>query len=446
MIIREILDNKIRVVMEPMKDYVSVAIGVWIDAGSANETKENNGVAHVVEHMLFKGTKSRSARDIADEMTAIGGNLDAYTSKECTCYYTRTLGEYAPKALEIIADMLINSKLDPGDLKKELGVILDEIDMYEDDADELVHELLQKKVWEDHPLSFIISGEKSVVRDFTCDDVRAFMDTYYTGEHMVISVAGGFDEARMLKDIRTLFENIPSHSHGSPACPGSGQFMEPAPYHQSILCRHKDIEQMHLDLAFDCIAHDHEDKYVMAVVNSILGGNLNSRLFQEVREDKGLAYTIYSYGSSFKHCGLFQIYGAMAPEQTPLVLEAIFAAMERMAATPVSERELGLTKQQIRTELLMAAESTHNRMESNAKAWIYQKRQESLKETIARVEALTTADIKHFMDKYLKISGASAAFIGNFDSFDAHRINGVLEQWGNPMRCQNAKGDNHEQK
>lgn len=435
MVIRKILDNKIRVAMEPMKNYASVAIGVWIDAGSANETRENNGVAHVVEHMLFKGTESRSARDIADEMTAIGGNLDAYTSKECTCYYTRTLGEYARKALEIIADMIINSRLDAGDLKKELGVILDEIDMYEDDADELVHELLQKKVWGDHPLSYIISGEKSVVRDFTCEDVRAFMDRYYTGEHMVISVAGNFDETQILEDIRELFGGIPAHSQAPEAALQGCRFAEPAVYRQSILCRHKDIEQMHLDLAFDCIAHDHEDKYVMAVVNSILGGNLNSRLFQEVREDKGLAYTIYSYGSSFKHCGLFQIYGAMAPEQTPQVLDAIFEAMGRMASEPVSERELGLTKQQIRTELLLATESTHNRMENNAKAWIYQKEQESLQETIERVEALTAEDIGRFMDKYLKVSGASAAFIGNFDSFDDDRVNAVLEKWGNPMRC-----------
>lgn len=437
--------------MEPMKNYASIAIGVWVDAGSVNENPANNGVAHVVEHMLFKGTKSRSARDIADEMTAIGGNLDAYTSKECTCYYTRTLGEYAGKALEIMADMLINSKIDPDDLKKELGVILDEIDMYEDDADEQVHELLQKEVWGDHPLGYIISGEKEIVRNFTCDDVRSFMDTYYNGGHMVISVAGNFDEDALLENIKKYFGDIPagpgagrsepisdcrelmSGGHGLLAA-ASDRSCTPAIYRQSILCRHKDIEQMHLDLAFDCISYDHEDKYVMAVVNSILGGNLNSRLFQEVREEKGLTYTIYSYGSSFKNCGLFQIYAAMAPEQTHRVLDAVFEAIHRMAVEPVTERELTLTKQQIRTELLMATESTHNRMEANAKAWIYQKTQESIQQTIARVEALTARDIKCFMDKYLTLSKASLSLIGNFTSLDPARINCVLDKWKNPLR------------
>lgn len=459
--------------MEPMKNYASIAIGVWVDAGSVNENPANNGVAHVVEHMLFKGTKSRSARDIADEMTAIGGNLDAYTSKECTCYYTRTLGEYADKALEIIADMLIHSKIDPNDLKKELGVILDEIDMYEDDADEQAHELLQKEVWGDHPLGYIISGEKETVRNFTCDDVRAFMEKYYTGEHMVISVAGSFEENQLLEAIQKYFGTIPygcqTYGHvQTPGCvqtsgyvktPGCGQSSAhgqttgpdqmpascqgdaaadrsrtPAIYRQSILCRHKDIEQMHLDLAFDCISYDHRDKYVMAVVNSILGGNLNSRLFQEVREEKGLAYTIYSYGSSFKNCGLFQIYAAMAPEQTHLVLDAVFEAIHRMATEPVTERELTLTKQQIRTELLMATESTHNRMEANAKAWIYQKTQETIQETIARVEALTAKDIACFLHQYMNIKKASLSLIGNFTPLDPHQVNQTLEKWNNPLR------------
>ena len=427
MIIRKILDNKIRVVMEPMKNYASVALGVWIDVGSANETKTNNGIAHVVEHMLFKGTKKRSARDIADEMTAIGGNLDAYTSKECTCYYTRTLGEYGHTALEIIADMIKNSRIDGEDLKKELGVILDEIDMYEDDADELVHEQLQKKVWGDHPLGFIISGEKDIVRNFTRQDVTEFMDRYYTGSHMIVSVAGNFDETQMMKDIIDLFGDIPA----GPDSPG----ICPAVYRQEMLCRHKDIEQMHLDLAFDGIAYDHEDKYVLAAVNSILGGNLNSRLFQRVREELGLTYTIYSYGSSFKSCGLFQIYAAMAPEQSAAVLDAVMETVDEMRQTPVSERELELTKQQIRTELWMATESTHNRMEANAKSWIYQKRPESIDETIACMEALTTEDVAEFMDKYLRVENASAAFIGNFDGFDFDGINGILKKWKNPLVC-----------
>ena len=427
MVIRKELSNKIRVVMEPVKHFVSVSIGVWIDAGSACERPDNNGIAHVAEHMLFKGTTTRTARDIADETAALGDHLDAYTSKECTCSYIKTLGEYACQALEIIADMIRHPKLDPEDLKRELGVILDEIDMYEDDADELVHELLQKEIWKDHPLGYIISGEKEVVRRFDTDTLRRFMDTFYNGRHILISVAGNFDPEKMFETITGLFGDIPE---GAPAD-------APAPpvYHQTIVCRHKDIEQMHLDLAFEGIPCEHEDKYVLGVVNSILGGNGNSRLFQEVREEKGLAYTVYSYGSSFKQCGLFQIYAAMAPEQTPRVLDAILAAVERMRTTPVDSRELELARRQIRTELLMSAESTHNRMETNAKAWLYHERFETLSEIAAHVEAVTAKDVSAFMDKYLRPERLCAAFVGNFSSADTDGINEVFKAWGVPLKC-----------
>ncbi len=421
MIIRKILNNKVRLVMEPMKNYASVALGVWIDVGSANETKVNNGIAHVTEHMVFKGTLTRTAKDIADEMTAIGGNLDAYTSKECTCFYTKTLGEYAPIALEIIADMLKNSKIDEAELKKELGIILDEMDMYEDDADELVHELLQKEVWKDHPLGYIISGEKEVVQRFTRDDVLDFMKQYYTGRHMVVSIAGNFDPKTMEKRVIDLFGDIPE---------GDGfDKQSKANYSQALVYRKKEIEQMHLDIAFNCISYDHPHKYVMAVVNNILGGNLNSRLFQKVREEMGLTYTIYSYGSSFKETGLFQIYAAMAPEQTAKVLDEILGVIEEVRKNCITEKELKLTKQQIRTELLMATESTHNRMESNAKSWIYLKSWESLEQTIAQIESLTLDDVNTFMNTYLNVSNASICLVGNDEHVDKTWVNDVLNRW-----------------
>ncbi len=427
MVIRKELENKIRVVMEPMENYRSVSIGVWVQAGSGDETRENNGIAHVTEHMVFKGTKTRSAREIADAMTGIGDHLDAYTSKECTCFYTRTLGEYAYEALDIMGDMLMNARLDPEDMKKELGIILDEIDMYSDDADELCHELLQKEVWGDHPLGYIISGEKEIVRNFTPKDVKKFMRQYYTGRHLLISVAGNFQPEPMLEHIQKLFETVPA---------GESLPLSDVPiYRPAMVCVHKDIEQMHLDLAFEGISCAHPDRYVLSVVNSILGGNGNSRLFQEVREDKGLAYTVYSYGSSFKHCGLFQVYAAMAPEQTPQVLEAVFKAIDRMCREPVGEDELALTKRQIRTELYMAAESTHDRMESNAKAWLYDEEPETIEETVAHVEAITAEDVSAFMKKYIHLDKMGMALVGNFAPLDTKAVDDVLKKWGIPLKC-----------
>lgn len=432
MVIRKELKNNIRVVLEPMDNYRSVSIGVWVQSGSANENPQNNGIAHVTEHMVFKGTKKRSAKDIADAMTAIGDHLDAYTSKECTCFYTRTLGEYAYEALEIIADMLTNARLDPEDMKKELGIILDEIDMYADDADELSHELLQKEVWGDHPLGYIISGEKDVVRGFRPEDVRHFMDQYYTGQYLLISVAGNFSIEPMLDHIEALFGNI---------SPGVSIPSGPEPvYRPATVCLHKDIEQIHLDLAFEGISCVHPDKYVLSVVNSILGGNGNSRLFQEVREERGLAYTVYSYGSSFKNCGLFQVYAAMAPEQTHQVLDAVLKAIDRMKREPVSEHELWLTKRQIRTELYMAAESTHDRMETNAKAWLYNETPETIEETAAHVDAVTAEDVSGFMQKYINFDKMGVAFVGNFSSMDVDMVNRVFEKWNIPQRCSRQKG------
>lgn len=427
-ILRRELSNQIRVVMEPMENFVSVSIGVWIQAGSADETPENNGVAHVTEHMLFKGTKTRSAKEIADEMAAMGDYLDAYTSKECTCFYTRTLGEYAPKALEILADMVKNPRLDPEDLKKELGVILDEIDMYEDDAEELVHEILQKEIWKDHPLGYIISGEKETVRNFRTQDVRSFMDDFYTGKHILISVAGNFDPENLFAQIEDLFGDIP--------CGEKIKKVQAPRYRSVCVCRPKKIEQMHLDLAFDAIPYEHRDKYVLSIVNSLLGGNGNSRLFQEVREEKGLTYSIYSYGSSFRDCGLFQIYAAMAPAQTPKVLDATLEALFHMEEEGVKEKELELAKSQMRTELLLMQEDTHEQMEENAKAWLYDGQIETAEQMVSRVEEITADDITSFMRRYFRIENVSAAFVGNFEETDLQAVDEILKKWKIPLSCQ----------
>lgn len=399
------MKNGIRICLEPMPDFRSVSIGIWINAGSADENPANNGIAHVVEHMLFKGTHKRSAKAIADDITALGGSLDAYTSKETTCYYTRTLGEYAEEALDIMADMLLNSLILEDDLAKEISVILDEIDMYEDDAEELVHELLQKEIWQEHPLGYIISGEKSVVKGFRRQDVLDFMTEYYVGSRMVISVAGGFDKAVLLEKIEALFANIPIGQAREPKAPPF--------YTKSFLLKQKDIEQMHMDIAFNSIACDHPDKYIFSIVNNILGGNLNSRLFQEIREEKGLAYAVYSYGSSFCNCGLFQIYAACSPESAIAVLAAIGQSIQNMKAHGVSKRELTLTKQQMKAEFIMALESPRGRMESNAKNLIYCEQRETMETVIAQVENITQADIQTFLSHYLDFKQMSLSLVGN---------------------------------
>lgn len=362
-------------------------------------------MAHVIEHMMFKGTSRRTAADIANEMTAIGGNMDAFTCKDCTCYYAKTLDIYGKQALDILGDMLCNSLFDAKELKKELGVILEEIDMYEDSPEDLVHEHLQKEVWKGHPLGYLISGEKAQVAGFSRERVLEFFRKYYCAENMVISVAGHFDTEQMYEWLCSYFEAIPE---GERSDPGK------APVYTPVLwTREKDIEQNHLCLAFNCCTVLSEERYVMTVANNILGGNMNSRLFMKIRDELGLTYSIYSYGSSYEQAGLFQIYAAMQPSQTEQVLEAIFNENKRMICDGVSGDELRIALQQIKAELILGYESSYNRMSGLGKSLLIRDRVVSLEEDLENISRVSREDVRDFFEAYLQREGCGIALVGN---------------------------------
>ena len=402
---QRIMKNGLRVVMEEMPAYRSISIGIWVKVGSMYENKLNNGMAHVIEHMMFKGTSRRTAADIANEMTAIGGNMDAFTCKDCTCYYAKTLDIYGKQALDILGDMLCNSLFDAKELKKELGVILEEIDMYEDSPEDLVHEHLQKEVWKGHPLGYLISGEKAQVAGFSRERVLEFFRKYYCAENMVISVAGHFDTEQMYEWLCSYFEAIPE---GERSDPGK------APVYTPVLwTREKDIEQNHLCLAFNCCTVLSEERHVMTVANNILGGNMNSRLFMKIRDELGLTYSIYSYGSSYEQAGLFQIYAAMQPSQTEQVLEAIFNENKRMICDGVSGDELRIALQQIKAELILGYESSYNRMSGLGKSLLIRDRVVSLEEDLENISRVSREDVRDFFEAYLQREGCGIALVGN---------------------------------
>ncbi|MEE0753125.1 M16 family metallopeptidase [Frisingicoccus sp.] len=402
---QRIMKNGLRVVMEEMPAYRSISIGIWVKVGSMYENKLNNGMAHVIEHMMFKGTSRRTAADIANEMTAIGGNMDAFTCKDCTCYYAKTLDIYGKQALDILGDMLCNSLFDAKELKKELGVILEEIDMYEDSPEDLVHEHLQKEVWKGHPLGYLISGEKAQVAGFSRERVLEFFRKYYCAENMVISVAGHFDTEQMYEWLCSYFEAIPE---GERSDPGK------APVYTPVLwTREKDIEQNHLCLAFNCCTVLSEERYVMTVANNILGGNMNSRLFMKIRDELGLTYSIYSYGSSYEQAGLFQIYAAMQPSQTEQVLEAIFNENKRMICDGVSGDELRIALQQIKAELILGYESSYNRMSGLGKSLLIRDRVVSLEEDLENISRVSREDVRDFFEAYLQREGCGIALVGS---------------------------------
>ncbi|HEX9062077.1 MAG TPA: pitrilysin family protein, partial [Clostridia bacterium] len=310
------LDNGVRIVYEKIPHVRSVSVGVWIGAGSRNESPRNNGVSHFIEHMLFKGTGKRSAKEIAENIDNIGGQLNAFTGKECTCYYTKTLDSHIDISMDVLSDMLFNSKFRTSDIDLERKVILEEIGMYEDTPEDMAHDLLTESVWEGHSLGYPILGTKECLNGIDGDVMKNYIDTNYLPTNCVLSVAGNFDEDGLIPLIASYF----GRWHG--ITDTKGEIRNPL-YKKSIKIKEKDTEQVHLCIGFKGIEHGSNELYTLLAINNIFGGGMSSRLFQNIREEKGLVYSIYSYPSSYRKAGLFTIYAGMNPERLKEVIQLV---------------------------------------------------------------------------------------------------------------------------
>lgn len=408
MICRYVLDNKIRVVFEQNKHFNSATVGVWVGVGSRDEVKENNGIAHMIEHMLFKGTTTRTASDIAISTAVLGGNLNAYTSKECTSFYCKTLKEYILEAIDIIGDMICNPLLDEDDLKKEKGVVCEEIDMYNDSAEDYVHEYLQMKAWKNHPLGFLISGEKKIVRKFTRDDLADFMSNYYVGENIVISVAGNFDKEEVLNQIEKSFSSLKATPKNA-NCVTKRTTPVYTPVH---IEKKQDIEQIHLNMAFEIPSFVDEARYEFTIINAVLGGDVNSRLFQKIREDRGLTYNICSYGSAFSDTGLFHIYGALNPNQLEKVMKLIKGIIADLTKKGITNEEFENAKKQVIAEMTLNQDNTVNLMNSNAKSLMFYNKIYTFKDSMKAINDVTIESVNKCIRDYFVIDKMSVAIAG----------------------------------
>lgn len=409
------LSNGISVVFEEMNYLRSVSLGVWVRAGSSFETKYNNGISHMIEHMLFKGTKNRSAKKIAEDTGKIGGNMNAYTGKECTAYYVTTLDEHLLLAIEILGDMVQNSLFETSDIEKEKSVIIEEIDMYDDSPEDMVHEMLQKEVWKDHPLGFIISGEKDTVNRFTREELLDFKNRNYVAENMVISIAGHYKEEEVMEALEIHFGGIANKS--------LAKDLTAPVYQRCFYTNSRDIEQIHMNLAFDCIDYHSDEKYPLAIVNAILGGSDSSRLYQMIREELGYTYSIYSYSCSYEKAGMFHIDAALNPSKLPIVFEKIIYIIEDIKKTGISDEELVQMKEQIKTEIIIDSESTRNRMENNGKSLLNHEKIISIDETIRKLNLVTKKEIYEFMEKYFKLNSLSMSLVGNLSTANMDIMN-----------------------
>lgn len=401
------LANGMPVILEQMEYLRSASFGVWIRVGSVNETRKNNGISHMIEHMLFKGTKNRNSRQLAEEITKIGGNLNAYTSKECTSFYVTALDQQLLKAVSILGDMLSASLFLEEDIEKEKGVILEEINMYEDSPEDMVHEMLQKEVWRDHPLGFIISGEKPTVMGFSREELVGYKERFYTADRMVLSLAGHFDKKEVLESLEKNFGCFSQRKETI--------LIEKPVYHRSFYQKQQDMEQIHMNLAFPSIDYNNEDKYTLSILNSILGGGDNSRLFQIIREELGYVYSIYSYESLFQNAGLFHIDTVLNPVNREAVFEKIMEILDTLKKQGVSQNELYCAKEQVKTELIIGSESTRTRMCNNGRSYLCRGKISSIDEVIQKMNEVDKEKIHIFLNQYFNQDDFSMSMIGNME-------------------------------
>lgn len=403
------LNDGLKVVFEQNKHLNAVTVGVWIKVGSRDEDKYNNGIAHMIEHMLFKGTKSMSAEELAVRTAIIGGSLNAYTSKENTEFYCRTLPSCLKEAIYILGDMICHSLIDEEELEKEKGVVCEEIDMYKDSPEDSVHEVLQKKIWKGHPLGYLISGRKKNVREFKSKDLRNFMDKYYTADNMVISVAGNFNKRETLQWIKEAFADVKQGVQQ--ISQDRNRMLNPA-YRKVEFSKEKDIEQLHVNYAFEAPSYMEEERYSAAILNAILGGDVNSRLFQGIREKHGLTYSVYSYGSSFSDVGLMHVYAAMNPSQYSKVYELVTDIINDLRKNGVKAVELENAKKQTIVEMTLNRDSTSSVMSANAKNIIYGIPIIPFEDRIGMLENVKCKDVNELIERYLLLDNMSMGFIG----------------------------------
>jgi len=414
------LDNGVKVLTEDIPHVRSVVVGIWVNVGSRDEEPAQAGISHFIEHMMFKGTEKRSARDIAEELDAVGGQLNAFTTKEYTCYYARVLDKHFDLALDVLFDMLFNSRFAAADIDRERNVILEEVKMYEDTPDELVHDVFATTIWHGHALGRPIIGTAEVIGSLTREDILQYYRRHYVPENMVVAVAGQIEHARVVEKIRSAFAG----RRGS-AAPRTLVRPQPRP---EVTCRTKDTEQVHLCLGVPGLPLDDERIYVFQLVNTILGGGLSSRLFQEIREQRGLVYSVYSYHSSYHDAGLFGIYAGLSKQNVAPALELIFKEIRDIQQNGVNEQELRRAKEQLIGNLWLSLESVSTRMSRLGKSQLYLGKIQTPEEIVARVEKVTGEEIKVLAGEMLRPELFAMASVGPWD--DCRALNAAAGRVG----------------
>ena len=410
---KTVLENGLTVLTEEIDHVRSISLGVWLKKGSQDESAEDAGVYHFIEHMLFKGTENRNAYEIAKMIDSIGGYTDAFTSKENTCFYAKLLDEHLPQVLELFSDILIRPRFDQEDIERERKVILEEIKMVEDTPGDLVHELFLESFWPDHPLGRPILGSVDTVHSVDQNLLRAKFTENYVPSNMLVTAAGKLDHDDLVQKLQEQFRLNTGKKIAStpiPAVTGGRSFVQLRPK--------KDLEQAHISLGMMGYSATDPDRYAASVLNVILGGSMSSRLFQEIREERGLCYTVYSSLSPFKDSGYLSIYAATGKETVREAVDLILQQCHLLITEPVTTEELENAKNHLKGSMILSLEGSSSRMFNLARNDLYHGRQVETEEILDGISAVTIADVQHIAMELFQHSNYGVVVVGDLDHLD----------------------------
>ena len=405
------LPNGVRIVYEYIPHVRSVTMGIWVGTGSRFENVQENGASHFIEHMLFKGTTRRSAADIAWESDRIGGQINAFTTRECTCFYGRVLDDHLNILTDLLCDMFFNPRFSQEDVENERGVIFEEIDMYEDAPDDLASERLFSGVFKGSALARPVLGSKKTLSAMTGQSLRSYMLSHYDASSVVVAVSGSFRNSDIDR-IKSCFSALESHGKN---------VIKTARYKPVLVTKKKNIEQNHLCFGFPGLGINSESRFAFQLMSSILGGSMSSRLFQTVREKNGLCYGIYSFTGSYSREGLFSVYTALNREMESRAISLILSEIERFIEGGVTDDELSCAREQARANILMGLESTSTRMNRLARGELFSGGVLSVDEICQRYDSVTKEQIRTIAEEYLAPSGLSLSAVGKTVNADSYR-------------------------
>jgi len=411
---RTVLPNGLIVLTERMEHLHSVAMGVWIKSGSRCEQPETNGISHFVEHMLFKGTKSRSAQRIAREMDSIGGNLDAFTSKETICFNVKSLSDHVPMALEVLTDLVLNPVFAPPDIERERGVILEEIKIDEDNPDVLVHELFTQSFWKGHPLGKPILGTTETVGRLGQQHFFTYHGDRFHGGNMVFSAAGNLDHDRFTEAVAEKFASLQGGL--APA-----DLSAPEPSARIVLRNKKSLEQVQICLGVPAPPITDDNRYATLILNTVLGGGMSSRLFQTIREERGLAYSVYSDLSPYRDTGNLCVYAGTSAGKALQVVELILAEFRNLKEELIGDEELTRAKDQLKGNILLGLESSNSRMANLARQEMYFRQFFPAEEIIARIDEVTAEQVQAMAQRLFQPESIAVTLLGRLDGVKLNR-------------------------